>query len=198
MLKIGIFGGAFNPVHNGHIQLAAAVNAALSLDKMLVIPTKESPHKATKLADFESRAELCRLAFAEIPNVEISEIEREFNGKSYTINTVYALKKVFGNAEFFLIMGGDMLFYLPKWYKYEELLRECKIVAAARHEGEYQELLKFAKQYGDRVSVLNAPVIDVSSTEIRGKIRQGKDINGLVPQSVRRFIELNGLYKEQN
>ena len=137
MIKIGVFGGAFNPVHNGHINMVKEAFADLKLQKMLIIPTCVSPHKSNKgLIAFEDRAKMCELAFAdEIASgkFEISDIEKRMGGTSYTINTIRELKRQYpDDAVFYLIIGGDMLFYFDKWYRYEALLGECKVVAAAR------------------------------------------------------------------
>lgn len=195
MIKIGIFGGAFNPPHNGHVNLAKAAFEALKLDKLLIIPTAAPPHKQRANVSFEDRAEMCRLAFGDEPKFEISDIERHIGGKSYTLNTVKALKELYPkNAVFYLIIGGDMLYYFPKWYKYENLLGECKVVAAARRNDDYVDMLEFANDIG-RVKVLNLPVTEVSSTEIREKLLSGEDISGLVPGAVAEFIAEKGLYK---
>ena len=132
MIKTGIFGGAFNPVHNGHVRLAEEAVKQLKLKRLLIIPTYVSPHKATKLAPFEDRAEMCRYAFGHIDGVEVSDIERRLGGTSYTINTLRALKDQYPQEQFFLLIGGDMLFSFEKWYKYESILKEAKVCAAAR------------------------------------------------------------------
>ena len=132
MIKIGVFGGAFNPIHNGHINMVKEAFADLKLQKMLIIPTCVSPHKSNKgLIAFEDRAKMCELAFAkeiEDGKFEISDIEKRMGGTSYTINTIRELKRHYpDDAVFYLIIGGDMLFYFDKWYRYEALLGEGKV-----------------------------------------------------------------------
>ena len=108
-MKIGIFGGTFNPVHQGHVHLAQQCVEELKLDKLLVIPTKQPPHKQVQeLASGEHRAQMCRLAFAEIPQAQVSEMELHREGKSYTADTLTQLKQQFPQAQFYLIVGGDM------------------------------------------------------------------------------------------
>lgn len=197
MIKTGIFGGAFNPPHKGHINLAKEAIEQLKLRKLLIIPTFESPHKATKLAPFDERAEMCRRAFSGISDkceVEICEIERELGGISYTINTLRALKKRYTDARFFLLIGGDMLFSFTEWYKYESILKECEVCAAARGGDSFSEMLEYATEVG-HIKVLPTNVVDISSTEIREKIQKGEDASGWITEDVRGYIEEKGLYR---
>ena len=197
MIKTGIFGGAFNPPHNGHINLAKEAIEQLKLRKLLVIPTFESPHKATQLASFEERAEMCRRAFSGISDkceVEICEIERELGGVSYTINTLRALKKRYEDARFFLLIGGDMLFTFTEWFKYESILKECEVCAAARGGDSFSEMLEYATEIG-HIKVLPTNVVDISSTEIREKIQKGEDASEWITEDVRGYIEEKGLYR---
>lgn len=197
MIKTGIFGGAFNPPHKGHINLAKEAIEQLKLRKLLIIPTFESPHKATKLAPFDERAEMCRRAFSGISDkceVEICEIERELGGISYTINTLRALKKRYTDARFFLLIGGDMLFSFTEWYKYESILKECEVCAAARGGDSFSEMLEYATEIG-HIKVLPTNVVDISSTEIRDIIQKGEDTSEWITEDVRGYIEEKGLYR---
>lgn len=197
MIKTGIFGGAFNPVHNGHVHLAKEAIEQLKLRKLLVIPTFESPHKTTKLQPFDVRMEMCRLAFEGISDkceIEISDIERKMGGVSYTINTIRELARQFPDGQFYLLIGGDMLFSFKEWYKYESILKESKVCAVARGGDSFTDMLEFAAEMG-RVKVLPTNVVDVSSTEIREKTAAGADISELVPRKVAEFIAANDLYR---
>lgn len=197
MTKTGIFGGAFNPVHNGHVNLAREAIEQLKLRKLLIIPTSESPHKATKLLPFDTRMEMCRLAFDGISDkceITVSDIERKMGGVSYTINTIRELAKQCPEAQFYLLIGGDMLFSFREWYKYESILKESKVCAVARGGDNFTDMLEFAAEMG-RVKVLPTSIVDVSSTEIREKLAAGKDISELVPQSVAEYIAANDLYR---
>lgn len=199
MIKTGIFGGAFNPVHNGHVNLAKEAIEQLKLRRLLIIPTFESPHKDTKLLPFDERAEMCRLAFEGISDkcgIEISDIEREMGGVSYTINTIRELARRFPGEQFYLLIGGDMLYSFKEWYKYESILKESKVCAVARGGDSFTDMLEFAAEMG-RVKVLPTNVIDVSSTEIRQKIAEGADISELVPQKAAEYIAANDLYRGQ-
>lgn len=197
MIKTGIFGGAFNPVHNGHVNLAKEAIEQLKLRKLLVIPTFESPHKSTKLLSFDERTEMCRRAFENISDkceVTVSDIERKMGGVSYTINTIRELAKQSRDEQFYLLIGGDMLFSFREWYKYESILKESKVCAVARGGDNFTDMLEFAAEMG-RVKVLPTNVVDVSSTEVRRKIAEGADISELVPQNVAEYIAENDLYR---
>ncbi len=197
MTKTGIFGGAFNPVHNGHINLAREAIEQLKLRRLLVIPTFEPPHKATKLVSFNERMEMCRLAFEGISDkcaVEVSDIERQMGGVSYTINTIRELARKFPGEQFYLLIGGDMLFSFREWFKYESILKESKVCAVARGGDSFTDMLEFAAEMG-RVKVLPTNVVDISSTEIRRRITDGADISELVPKAVAEYIAENNLYR---
>lgn len=198
-VKIGIFGGAFNPVHNGHINLAKAVLELAKLDKILIIPTKVSPHKNSDLIDYNHRESLLNLAFKGEDAFEISDIEQKIEGKNYTFTTITKLKKLYGDADFSLIMGGDMLLYFKQWYRYNDILSECKIIAAARHEAEYERLVEFANELNkSKISVLKIPVIEVSSTQIRELIKSNGDYAEFMPQECVKYISNFKLFMESN
>ncbi len=195
MTKTGIFGGAFNPVHNGHVRLAEEAVKQLKLKKLLIIPTFDSPHKDTKLAPFEDRMEMCRLAFSHIEGAEVCDIERRLGGKSFTINTVRALRNELPDAQFYLLIGGDMLFYFDQWYKYESLLKETKVCAVARDDDSLVDMMEFANEMG-RIKVLPTQAVEISSTEIREKLKSSADISGLVPKAAAEYIAAKKLYSE--
>ena len=202
VIKTGIFGGAFNPVHNGHVNLAREAAAQLKLRRLMIIPTFEPPHKENKLLPFDDRAEMCRMAFSDISEtcpkcaVEVSDIERRMGGVSYTINTLRELKREFPKEQFFLLIGGDSLFSFDKWFKYESILNECKVCALARGGDSLAEMMEFAAEMG-RVKVLPSNVVDISSTEIREKLRNSGDISGLVPNSVAEYIYEHKFFTEE-
>ncbi len=196
MSKVGIFGGSFNPIHKGHTDLARAAFKTLKLNEMLIIPTAHSPHKETASVSFEERMEMCRLAFENDKGFTVSDIEQRLGGTSYTINTVRALKELYPkNTEFYLIIGGDMLFYFDKWYRHEALLKECHVIAAARENDSYTDMLEYANEMG-RIKVLNLPVTEVSSTELREKIAKGEDAGEMLDEKVKAYINERGFYRD--
>ena len=196
MNKVGIFGGSFNPIHRGHTELARAAFKALKLNELLIIPTAQSPHKKASDVSFEDRMEMCRIAFAEDKSFTVSDIEGKLGGTSYTINTVRALREIYPkNTEFYLIIGGDMLFYFDKWYRHEALLKECHVIAAARENDSYADMLECANELG-RVKVLNLPVIEISSTQLREKIKSGEPIEDMLDKKVKAYIDERGFYRD--
>lgn len=204
LVKTGIFGGAFNPPHNGHVNLALEAARQLKLRRLMIIPTFESPHKSTKLAPFDDRMAMCRSAFPEkldlgngiVCDIEISDIERQMGGVSYTINTIRELRDREPHSRFYLLIGGDMLFSFDKWFKYESILKECEVCAAARGGDSYADMMEFANEMG-RIKVLPMDVVDVSSTQVRETAASGGDISALVPNAVADYIAENGLYKSE-
>ncbi|MCL2019095.1 MAG: nicotinate (nicotinamide) nucleotide adenylyltransferase [Oscillospiraceae bacterium] len=194
MFKIGIFGGSFNPPHNGHISIAVQAKTELELDKMLIMPTGTSPHKGKSAMGFNTREYMCRLAFGSLPGFEVTDIEGKVSGNSYTINSLRLIKKQYpAGTDFFLLIGADMLFYFEKWHDYETILEECNVVAAARKKGQFSEMTEYATEMG-RIKVLNLEVTEVSSSEIREKIAKGEDISGLVPEKVLKLIKEKKYY----
>lgn len=195
--KTGVFGGAFNPVHNGHVRLAEEAVKQLKLRRLLIIPTYVSPHKHTELLPFEDRAEMCRRAFGHIPGAEVSDIEVRLGGTSYSINTVRALREMYPDEQLFLLIGGDMLFSFDKWYKYESLLKETKVCAVARDDDSLVDMMEYANEIG-RVKVLPTQAVTMSSTQVRETIANGGDISEMVPAGVAEFIREKGLYGGRN
>lgn len=197
-MRIGIFGGAFNPVHNGHLNIADAFYEALSLDKLLFIPTAKPPHKSDAgLLSGEDRINMLRLAVENKP-YEISTIEFERNDKSYTYDTLIELKKLYPDSEFFLIIGADQIIHFDKWYRYEDILGMVTLCTSAReNEEEKQLIIKSAQRLGikDSFYMSSRAVIKVSSSEIREKIKNGSDVSSLLPKKVFDYISEKGLYR---
>ncbi len=203
-VKTGIFGGAFNPPHNGHVNLAVEAAKQLKLRRLIIIPTFESPHKSTKLAPFEERMAMCESAFPKeidlgngiICKTEISDIESHMGGVSYTINTIRELQKREPKSRFYLLIGGDMLYSFDTWFKYESILKECEVCAAARGGDNYTDMLEFANEMG-RIKVLPMDIVDVSSTQVREIAANGGDISALVPKAVADHIAEHGLDRSE-
>ncbi|MCL2693679.1 MAG: nicotinate (nicotinamide) nucleotide adenylyltransferase [Oscillospiraceae bacterium] len=189
MFKIGIFGGSFNPPHNGHVNIAVQAKNELGLDKMLIMPTGTSPHKGTASVSFYARENMCHLAFGRLPGFEVTDIEGKMQGRNYTLNSLRLLKKQYpNNAQFYLLIGADMLHFFDRWHEYDTLLSECNVVAAARAPGQLPKMTEQATEIG-RIMVLDFDVTEVSSSEVREKIAAGEDVSGLVPQRVLEFIK---------
>ena len=197
-MRLGIFGGAFNPVHNGHINLAKSYLNSLNLDKLLIIPTGNPPHRdAAGLADGKSRLDMLSLAFGGVDKIEVSDIEFQRKEKSYTYETVKEIRKIYADAEIFLIIGADQFLSFDKWYRYEDLLKEVVLCTAAREENMRDAIEAYAKVLlGGKYNYFLAdfsPIV-VSSSEIREKLIKREDISQLVPEKVYEYIKDKELY----
>ena len=182
-MKIAIYGGSFNPPHLGHVEAARTVASALAPDRLLIVPASVPPHK--ELADgsptAQQRLELCRLAFADIPGAEISEMELCREGKSYSYDTVRLLREENPDAQLILVVGTDMLLSFEKWYQFRYLLENCTLAVLARGEDHLDELRAAAAYlrttYDADVTVLPHEPIAISSETIRERLetRGGED-----------------------
>ena len=195
MERFGIYGGTFNPIHNGHLHLIRAACAQLSFDRLLVVPANIPPHKAaTDLASNRDRLEMARLATAGMPGVWVSDIELRARGKSYTVLTLERLRALFPECSFTLLMGADMLESFARWHRWQDILKLADIAAFARNEGEESLLERKAALIG-RARVVRVEPLPLSSTLVREKVRRGEDISGLVPEPVAAYIYEKGLYR---
>ncbi len=195
MERFGIYGGTFNPIHNGHLHLIRAACAQLSFDRLLVVPANIPPHKAaTDLASNRDRLEMARLATAGMPGVWVSDIELRARGKSYTVLTLERLRALFPECSFTLLMGADMLESFDRWHRWQDILKLADIAAFARNEGEESLLERKAALIG-RARVVRVEPLPLSSTLVREKVRRGEDISGLVPEPVAAYIYEKGLYR---
>lgn len=194
-MKIGIFGGTFNPPHIGHFHLAEHFNKNLAFDKLLIIPTFSPVHKeSTDLASSEDRMNMCRLAFSDLENAEISDIEIKRGGKSYTYDTLLEVKKVYPESDLFLIIGSDMLLTFKGWYKADEILKICTICAADRNNE--NSCLDDETGMIDRVIFSSLEPFDISSSEIREMIKQNKDVSKYITKDILNYIVERRLYHD--
>ena len=195
MMKTGIFGGTFNPPHKGHTRLAEKAAEFLGLDRMLIIPSCIPPHKIPgKLASGNDRMEMCRLAF-EGDFYEISSMELDRGDKSYTVETLRELKKLYPDDEFYFIIGSDMLATFTQWYCWEEILTLANICAASREKGFEPDLSVYTPEQRERFVLLDVEPFEVSSTQLR-RIVAGEGETDLLDEKVRRYIEENDLYDD--
>lgn len=193
-MKIGVFGGTFNPPHNGHVRLAKAAADELKLDKLLVIPSCIPPHKiAAKLADGQERLEMCRLAFGCDPRFEVSPMELERGSRSYTVETLRELKALYPDSKLYFIVGSDMLESFDKWYLWQEILSLSVLCAASREEGYSPDLSRFGK-LAERIKIITLDPLEVSSTQIRNSA--GEVSPELLDPKVAAYIREHGLYDD--
>ena len=201
-MKIGVYGGSFNPPHLGHVRAAQACKQALGLDRVLVIPASIPPHKqlTSSSASPEERLALTRLAFENLPGFEVLDLEIRREGKSYTVDTIRELKAQYEHDELFLMMGTDMFLSFQDWYCPEEIAKNARLVCFSRYDADAknrESLLKQADtleaQFGERPVLLENDCFDISSTEARRLLRLGIAAPYL-PEAVLREIEAEGLY----
>ncbi len=202
MDKILLYGGSFNPIHNGHLIVARHVAERLGIGQVVLIPSASPPHKlGQRLAPAEERLALCRLVAEDDPQLSVSDWEIGRSGPNYTLLTVEHFRHVVGSErELCWLIGMDSLRELETWYHAEELVDACTIVTAARPGFEApgaSELGRcFSAEQVDRLlaHVVEGPRIDIAGTEIRARVRMGQSIRYLVPEVVRARIEGVGLY----
>lgn len=202
MRKIGLFGGTFNPPHKAHKYLAENIIEAAKLDKVIIMPAARPPHKNAKmLAESKDRLQMCRLTFFEDIFV-VSDLEIKRGGKSYTVDTVKELKKLYPDDRLFLIIGSDMLLSFHRWYRYEEILSACTLCVLSRSGDEDAEKLKsyaeetlHLKSEKGEILILPCAPLELSSTFIREKIQSGKDATQYLEENTCRYIEERGLYR---
>ncbi|MEQ3474173.1 nicotinate-nucleotide adenylyltransferase [Enterococcus cecorum] len=187
--QVGILGGNFNPVHNQHLLIADQVGTALNLEKVYLMPEYLPPHVDEKdTIEAEHRLNMLKLAIADNPLFDIEQAELQRKGKSYTYDTMKALIAQNPDTDYYFIIGGDMVEYLPKWYKIDELVEMVQFVGVKRPG--------YTIDTPYSIIWLDAPMMDLSSSLIRKKIAQGCSIRYLVPEAVRNYILEKGLYLE--
>lgn len=193
-----MFGGSFNPIHTGHIQLAQAFVKKLSLDRVLIIPTYIPPHKqCDNSVSPQDRLQMCRLAVKDLPFAQVSDIEIQRKGASYTYLTLQELSQQYKNDELFLITGADMFMSIQTWKHPEIIFSLATVCGVPRNDDDINRLEKqaeYLQTLGAKTEILDAGVITVSSTEIRRKIQNGESTDGLLTNEVREYIDKNKLY----
>ncbi len=194
-----MFGGSFNPIHNGHIELIRGVIKELSLDRLLVIPSFIPPHKAADKSVLpENRLDMCRLAVSDISAAKISDIEIRRGGTSYTYETLEELHSIYPEDELFLIMGADMFLTIDKWKRPDIVFSLATVCGVPRKgTGGRETLMKREMLYNDsgaKTVVLGLSLPKISSTGVRQAVKDRQDISGFVPNAVKEYILKNRLY----
>jgi len=205
MSRTGIFGGSFNPIHVAHLIMAERAVGERRLDRVLFIPAGQPPHKPrAPVACAEHRLCMVELAIAGNRAFEVSRIELDGVGPSYTLSTVRVLRRQMPDDELFLMLGGDSLRDVGAWWRADELVQEIDIIAFDRPGAALDEALagladRFGQVWAERTARLRveAPLLDISATEIRRRVRKGLSIRYLVPEAVRQHILDHGLYVDE-
>jgi nicotinate-nucleotide adenylyltransferase len=196
-LRVGILGGAFNPPHIGHLVCAQEALVQLELERVLFMPVGVPPHRAIDLdPGGEARLEMVELSVADDERFESSRIELDREGPSYTSDTLEQLAKESPNDELFLILGGDQAAALASWHEPEKVLERATVAVFERVSwGRNAIMIKIGRLPGaERVRYLDMPLMQVSSSSIRRRVRDGLPIRYLVPDGVGEYIESKGLY----
>jgi nicotinate-nucleotide adenylyltransferase len=182
MTRIGVFGGQFDPPHNGHVAVVRAARDQLGLDRVLIVPSARPPHRPAPATPAETRFRLAQAAFAGEPGVEVSRMELDRDGPGYTVETLEALAGP--DRDLYLIVGADQLAAMGSWYR-PQRLRELARIAVAGRPG---------SPPADGASRLLMEPVDVSSSAVRRMIGQGADVGAMVPAAVAEAIAREGLY----
>ncbi len=203
--RLGIYGGAFSPIHEGHIRASLAFIEAMELDKLLVIPTGNPPHKTIEDATAEERFEMTRLAFLETEayksgKLEVSDYEMTREGKSYTVYTLEHFASE--DRELYLLVGTDMFLTLERWFRAADIFGLASIVLMRRENDEENKVQieikkeKYRNEFGARIYEIDEPPTVISSTELRSRIIGGRETAEFIPDSVTDYINKKNLYKE--
>ncbi len=197
-MKIALFGGSFDPVHTAHLRMAGMLADALSLDRVLFMPTFVPPHKIrTGMAPASDRLNMCRLAAADDARFVVSDMEIQRGGASFTVDTLTQLCAQHPDDEWFLFVGADMFMSFGTWYRFADILKLATVCTVPRDDVSAKTLQEYADtltEAGGRCFVAQTPVGDISSTEIRARIAKGEELCGLVPDMVAAYIREKGLY----
>ena len=194
-MKICIFGGSFNPIHNGHLYFIDEVRKKIQIDKFIIIPVNVSPLKQDiKMANNSDRLEMLNLGLVEFQDCIVDDYEIKKGGISYSIDTVKKMKDKYGKKnEYFYLIGSDNICVIKMWKEYKKLLKSVKFIVVPRDNFKINQI---EKDILNRIQLVSIKEIDVSSTKIRNSIKENKSISKFVPESVAEYIKKNKLYKK--
>jgi nicotinate-nucleotide adenylyltransferase len=203
-IALGVIGGSFDPVHMGHLGIAEEARERFALDKVLFVPAAQPPHKGPKTAAAASdRLEMVRLATRGNPHFLVSDIEMHREGPSYTIDTLEQIRRMQPEARVYFIVGADSLAELAGWHRARELAERFDFIILARPGARRPSKEELAGSFGDQVArkldgnFVTTGIFDISATEIRRRVREGRSIRYLVPAAVERYILSKGLYRSE-
>lgn len=197
-MNIGIFGGTFNPVHKGHVSALKKILSAVSLDRVLVLPDRIPPHKSAEgLVSGSDRLEMCRIAFSDVENTEVSDWELKNEGKSYSVITLRHFHEVFPEDKLYFIMGSDMIASFESWYRYEEILTLCSLICVSRSQEDTDRLEGYAdklRSKGGEVIIVPVEPFEISSSQIRDMLKKNLDCTCYLDENVVQYIMAKNLY----
>ncbi|MCM1266452.1 MAG: nicotinate-nucleotide adenylyltransferase [Bacteroidales bacterium] len=202
MKRIGILGGTFDPIHNGHLMIAGRAREQFLLEKVLFLPSGVPYMKdRQEISPVEIRCEMTALAIADTPAFALSKLEVEdaARGKNtYTYETLQKLRKIDSDADYFFILGADNLFAIESWKNPALIFENCTLLAAVRNDEEKsleRQTAYLREKYHARIEILEFTGMDISSTQIRERLRRGESVSGLMPVAVETYIRQNRLYQ---
>lgn len=201
MKRIGIMGGTFDPVHNGHLLLGKQAYEEYGLDEIWYMPSHIPPHKKDrKITASEDRIEMLRLALQDLPYCIVSDFEMKREGNTYTAHTLALLKEAYPEDQFYFIIGADSLFQIERWYHPEKVMALTSLMVSGREyegaERSFDEQIAYlSEKYGAKIYPLHNEEVDIASADIRRRIAEEKDIVKDVPEAVAQYIKEHGLYK---
>ena len=193
-MRLGLYGGRFDPPHVGHLLVAEGARAALKLDRVLFIPSKAPPHKGTE-ASAQARFEMTLLATAENPRFFVSNLELKREGISYTIHTVETLLETYPDAEVFYLTGVDAYRDIATWQRARDLVEKVQMVVYPRPGYSLEGLESY---FLEHVKLLELPLFEVSSTVLRQRLRTGESVRYLLPDAVAAYIAKHALYEQED
>ena len=201
MSDIGILGWTFDPFHMGHLTIAKAALDSGGMDRVLLMPAKVSPFKlGREMAGEEDRLRMAEIAAELDENIEVSKLELEAEGVSYTFRTLTTLHKLHPYDRYWLIVGSDQFLALESWYKGKDILENFQIILSPRPGYKMsaldEKIGRYTSVFGTAVRVVKYDMIDISSTEIKERLRAGESIDGLVPSGIEEYINEHGLYRK--
>jgi nicotinate-nucleotide adenylyltransferase len=198
-VRIGLFGGTFDPPHLGHLILASEAQTQLELTRLLWVLTPDPPHKQDQvITPTGHRLAMVKLAIQDNPSFELSRVELDRPGPHYTLDTVRIIAGQNPGAEIVPIIGGDSLRDLPKWHKPQDFLHACHWLGVMRRPGDAASLEELERQLpgiSSKVHYVDAPLLEIASRDIRNRIAQGEPVRYYVPKAVAEYIEEHHLYK---
>lgn len=196
-MRLGLMGGTFDPVHHGHLVIAEAARAEFRLDRVVWVPSGDPPHKGDQVTPAEHRYAMVLLATAGHPQFQVSRLEVERQGPSYSLETVRHFQAAHPGAELFFITGADAVLELLTWHRPDEVVRSCRFIAVTRPGYALEELRRvLPAAYLERIELLAVPAVEISSTDLRRRLREGRTVRYLLPDTVEAYLRKHGLYSE--
>jgi nicotinate-nucleotide adenylyltransferase len=195
-VKVGIMGGTFDPIHFGHLVIAETAYHQLLLDKVVFVPAHIPPHKQDRLfSSVTDRVEMTRRAIAGNYHFDISLMEIEREGVSYSVDTVSSFAQMLGSdAQLWFICGADSIIDISTWYQPERLLQSCRFAAAARPGFDISKIADLPRQWQEKIDIIDIPLLDICSTDLRQRVQSKQSIKYLLPEKVEEYIYEQKLY----